>query len=361
MNKYIHKQPYLLLVLLTLISSCRGQNEAHSGGKGEQTILNGLPKILKPQGTFTDVSIDCATSDKAGNLWFGSNGEGVYIYNGKEFAHFTEKDGLDNNIVYSVLADRDGGIWVGTKTGLCRYNGKTFSRTPIAETIGPIISSSNSSNNNPSSLNGVWTMMQDKSGKIWFGTDDGVYCYDGTNFTRFLDNKSINNKDSLQLKAIFSIVEDTKGNIWMGSCIGEGLIQFDGKTVQRISPKGYARTQTIIEDKNGNIWFGSVGKGMCRYDGKTINTNFFKERDTHALMYLIWKDKTNNLWFSEPTANKPVHYYDGTGDINFAAKNNIPDQKMYPVVEDNDGNIWFASYGMNLYRYDGKNFTNFKD
>ncbi len=351
---YLHRLFYLLLLLLVFAASCNGQVKL-------KAITGGLPKILKPQGVFKDASIACGLSDKTGNLWFGSNGEGVYCYNGKSFTHFTTKDGLDNDIVYSILEDKTGNIWVGTKTGLCRYNGRVFTRIPISVTNDFNIDPGNSLNNNPSSQNGVWSMMQDKTGKIWFGTDDGVYCYDGTGFTRFLDNKNVINKDSLHLKAIFSIVEDKRAHIWFGSCIGEGLIMFDGKTLSRISPRGYARTQYITEDKKGNIWFGSIGKGMCRYDGKTINTDFFNEKDTNWLLYLIWKDKAGNLWYCEPSYNRALHYYDGKENINFAEKNSLPDKKMYPILEDNDGNIWFASFGMKLYRYNGKTFANFTE
>ena len=129
--------------------------------------------------------------------------------------------------MYSILEDKAGNIWVGTKTGLCRYDpsvelkpgSKTFTHIPITGTYG--YNSNNSFNNDLSTINGVWTMMQDKSGRIWFGTDDGVYCYDGENFSWFLDNIYMINKDHLHLESIFSIVEDKKGNIWMASCIGD--------------------------------------------------------------------------------------------------------------------------------------------
>lgn len=118
----------------------------------------------------------------------GTNGEGLFRYDGKTFTNLTEKDGLDNHIIYALLQDKTGNIWVGTRTGLCRYNGKIFTPIAIMVSYANNFNYSNSSDNNQSSKNGVWTMMQDKSGTIWFGTDDGVYCYNGTNFTRFLDN-----------------------------------------------------------------------------------------------------------------------------------------------------------------------------
>ena len=74
--------------------------------------------------------------DKWGNIWFGTeHGNmtkreamgGVWRYDGNSFKNFITKDGLGNMSVFSIVEDRAGNIWVGTRnTGLYRYDGKTF-------------------------------------------------------------------------------------------------------------------------------------------------------------------------------------------------------------------------------------------
>ncbi len=347
---------YFIFLLLVIFTSCNGQVK-NSPTQGKEARTNEQTKLPKAHSTFTGACVSCAMQDKEGNIWLGTNGEGLFRYDGKTFTNFTEKDGLDNLFVYSVLQDNASNIWVGTKTGLCKYDGKTFKPISFNEPH----TSNFTVNNNPPSKNRVWSIMQDKSGKIWLGTDDGVYYYDGINFSSFLDNKNIINKDSLHLKGIFSFIEDKKGNIWFGSCIGEGLIRFDGKILQRISPKGYARTQGLVEDKKGNIWFASIGKGMCQYNGNSIMINFFKEKNTYDLLYLILKDKNDHLWFSEPTNNRPLCFYDGNAIHSFTEIKNLPDKKIYPVLEDKLGNIWFTAEGMGLYKWDGKTFIKFSE
>ena len=60
-------------------------------------------------------------------MWFTTNDNGVWRYDGKSFSNFTTKDGLINNSVFSVLEDRSGNLWFGTRNGgLSRYDGKTF-------------------------------------------------------------------------------------------------------------------------------------------------------------------------------------------------------------------------------------------
>lgn len=73
--------------------------------------------------------------DKAGNIWFCGEEKlgtvesvgGIWQYDGKRYKNFASVDGLGNYFVWSIIEDKDGNIWIGTRnTGLCRYNGKTF-------------------------------------------------------------------------------------------------------------------------------------------------------------------------------------------------------------------------------------------
>lgn len=360
---FLQTQISLFLLLFVGITSCDGQNKTDN-----QVNAITSAKILKPQGIYKEAAIGTGVQDKAGNIWFGSNGEGVYRYDGKTFTHFTVKDGLDNNIVYSILEDKAGNIWVGTKTGLNRYDparrsdstplskgGKAFTQMPIIVNRG----------NNTSFLNGVWSMMQDKKGIIWLGTDEGIYCYNGIYFTRFLDDSNIINKDTLKLKAIFSILEDKTGKIWFGACMDEGISRFDGKTLTNIVPHNdVRRVNNIIEEKSGNLLFATSFNGVCRYepsallkkDGKTFSKNVFMRKQGYQGNIL--KDKSGNIWFDE---NEGLGFYDGKTHKILTEKDGLPSSNMFPILEDKSGNIWFSSVGMGLYKYDGKSFTNFSE
>jgi ligand-binding sensor domain-containing protein len=66
--------------------------------------------------------------DKKGNMWFTTDKNGVYSYDGKTFKNYTTADGLVNNSVFSILEDHYGNLWFGTRWfGLSRFDGKTFS------------------------------------------------------------------------------------------------------------------------------------------------------------------------------------------------------------------------------------------
>jgi len=98
----------------------------------------GQPKLVKTQGSTVGDNVWCALQAKSGNIWFGTTGEGVYCFDGKAFTQFTVKDRLSSNCVYSILEDKEGKIWVGTSNGICLYDGKHISAVAIPQTIFPM-------------------------------------------------------------------------------------------------------------------------------------------------------------------------------------------------------------------------------
>lgn len=318
----------------------------------------GQAKLPLPKGANKDVRIFTSIEDTDGNLWFGSVGEGLYKYDGKLFVHFGMEQGLNSNTIYSILQDKTGNIWVGSNKGLNRFDGNKFVSIPI------VLSNNNSSyfkdSNNISTPteNKVWSMMQDRNGTIWFGTDDAVYCYDGKAFNRFLDSPTVINKDRLNLKGIFSILEAKNGNIWFAECANEGISSFDSKTLSTIIPyKEIRRTDRIIEDKQNNLWFATAFKGIGKYDGKTYTQNIFKAKDLDG-SYNILEDANENIWFDTQDG---LGFYDGITLNILTEKDGTITKDFIPILLDKSGNVWFSSKGMKLFRYDGKTFTNFSE
>ncbi len=358
MTKYfVYKPISSLLLILTILTSCNGQVKPITQKENNASQI-GQAKIPLPNGANKDVRIVVSMEDKDGNLWFGSVGEGLFKYDGKLFVHFGMEQGLSSNAIYSILQDKTGKIWVGTNKGLNHFDGNKFVSIPI------ILSNNNSTyfkgSNHISTPkdNTVWSMMQDKNGTIWFGTDDGVYCNDGKAFTRFLDNRAVVNKDSLNLKGIFSILESKNGNIWFAECAGEGISSFDGTTLSTIIPyKEIRRTDRILEDRQNNLWFATAFKGIGKYDGKTYTQNIFKAPYLNG-SYNIIEDANGNIWFD---SQEGLGFYDGKTLHILTEKGGTTIKDFIPLVLDKLGNLWFSSKGMKLYKYDGKTFTNYSE
>jgi ligand-binding sensor domain-containing protein len=247
--------------------------------------------------------------DRKGNLWFGSIGSGVYYYDGKSFRNFTTKDGLINNEVTCIYEDKSGNIWFGVNGGVSRYDGQSF-RNYMLE--GDSMDEDRTGKTFPDFTrppHEVNSMIEDKTGKIWFATRDYTFIYDGRKFTVLThDGKPFSN--------VRRITKDKKGNIWLGG--PDGLWRYDGSAFTNFAQKFVGH---IIEDKKGNIWTSSEsvsGQGwvLSRYDAKSLS------------------DKKPTV---TEIASKPM---------------------IFGIIEDDQGNIWFGADG--LYRYDGNAITDFK-
>ncbi len=209
-------------------------------------------------------------------------------------------DGLNSNNISSILEDKDGKIWIGTgAAGVCLYDGKTFAKIqiPLRKNLPP--------NKNQYYRNSHWvfSIMQAKSGKLWFATIDGVYIYDGKSFTPFIVNEGAGGFMSSNNNMEY-ILEDKASNIWFGGRsfgegrTNEGVYRYDGKSITNLKPDGDNWAWPVLQDKNGNIWF-SNWSGAYRYDGKSF-TGFTKSDGLpgNGSVMRIMEDKNGNLWFS---------------------------------------------------------------
>jgi serine phosphatase RsbU (regulator of sigma subunit) len=277
--------------------------------------------------------------EKSGNIWLGTN-SGVSKYDGKSFTHFTENEGLLNNIVLSMLQDKSGDLWFGTNGGLSKYDGKTF--TNFTEKEGLINST-------------VWSMLQDRKGNLWFGTNGGLSKYDGKTFTNFTE------KEGLINNMVLCMLQDKTGIFWFGT--NDGLSKYDGKSFTHFNENNGLSNNTVLsmlQDNTGNLWFGSNG-GVSKYDGKYFT--HFTEKDglgNNTVLSML-QDSVGNLWFGTRFGLSKLPK-SKLGQLNDLVKQNVVnDEDIYfknftysdgflgigcmnnSICEINDGTIWIGA------------------
>ena len=131
------------------------------------------------------------------------------------FMNLGSREGLSSNIVSSILKDRFGYMWFGTDDGLNKFDGKQFTVYRHNEDDSTSIIS-----------NEILDLFEDKEGNLWIGTGSGLMLYN-----RKMDS-FINYKRSIN-RPIISISSGYNGKLWMGSYTG--LVIFDPKT-EKVSP-----------------------------------------------------------------------------------------------------------------------------
>ncbi len=246
---------------------------------------SGTFKISKFDGTkvaeiSNEVKITRGTNadwkSKINDLWFYAGGGVIKLSNSLfEYLPFNSTSSIEESSdpfslsrygVYCTFKDKSGNVWFGTQAeGVCKFDGKTLTWFNEKGLAGPA----------------VLGLFEDSKGNLWFGNNGaGLFRFDGKTCTNFTEEKGLNNTDFIAtgnpgsgtMARVYSINEDNSGTIWVGT-VDAGVWKFDGMNLTNYTTKDGLTSNavnTIYKDKNGELWFGTDSDGICKFNGKTF-------------------------------------------------------------------------------------------
>jgi len=177
--------------------------------------------------------------DRSGALWAGTDGDGIFRFEGIKATRWTTRDGLSNNFIRAMAQDRDKSMWVATDNGL---NHMIYDRGHVR-----IVSYETEQG---LAYNSTRCLLEDKRGDLWIGTDRGVsHLHDGA----FVQDPAT--AAMAQMK-VWAIHEDSDGGLWFGTR-NNGLFRFrSGILAQFTSADGLASNAIykILEDSGSHLW-----------------------------------------------------------------------------------------------------------
>ena len=307
----------------------------------------------------------------------------AYAQMGKFFT--TDNHQLSSSFVSQVYLDRDGFLWITTRNGINRYDGYQFR----------VFKKENEADKTLAS-NYVNCMIQDRRGLFYFGMYGALQTWDGEEFHQIalLDHQG---KSSYGYATCF--LERANGDLLVGSS-GLGVMQItDQKTARQLGGV-FADLHTVnslLEDKQGRLWMVSEEQGLVCYDGKTMK-HYLADRKSLILGQLC-ADREGNIYVATnaglyrsqesgvrsqedmdfvhvaATGDKSVSSlfcdrydciivgYDGKGvaiydpkkdqltdNPFFSQEIDLTKSKVYSIIEDHNGNLWFGLLQKGLYR-----------
>lgn len=140
----------------------------------------------------------------------------------------------------------------------------------------------------------VECILQDSTGIIWFGTNRGLFRYDGFSYEKFTAS------DGLAEDRISSLCRVHQNLLWIGHK-GGGISQFNGREFSIFEPEeglGEVEVTDIAVDRSGLIWYSTMGEGLFRYDGRHLANFDTEDGLSDNYVYDIEVDQKGELWLA---------------------------------------------------------------
>lgn len=274
------------------------------------------------------VAVSALAAGRDGTIWVGTFGAGLFgVKPDGTIITYDESKGLLQNNVRSLLVDRMGRLWIGTKFGAnLLENGRMRSFTQYQ----------GMPNDN------IWCVNEDNEGGLWFGTDGaGVLRYAGERFVTYTVT------EGLCSDLVMAVVGDGRGDLWLGT-YNNGVCRMDA--MANITTLDGLPNNTVwcgLADPDSSLWFGT-SDGLCHIQrGKVVPLDA-----EHALtgqrVLCLFRDGKGALWCGTRDGVSVIH---ANGSVDRLAElDGVPLRSVRAIRSDPGGGLWLAT-DLGIIRY----------
>jgi ligand-binding sensor domain-containing protein/signal transduction histidine kinase len=254
-----------------------------TGGAGLALVRESCVQNILPPDAWQGRAILSVFADREGALWVGTEGEGAYRFQNGNWTNYTFKQGLANPYVWSLAEDNAGNLCAGTwNGGLYVRRGEHFEAAPGMEKIFTPVSP-------------ITALLAARQGGLWIGTGTGLLRYDPAGKISWFGKQ-----ETFANSYVRCIAEEGDGAVWF-DIQGKGLFRLqDGalKSFRQADGLPSDFVQCLRQDENGALWIGTFGGGLCRFKAGRFATIDEKQGLSDNVICDIEDDGHGNLWMS---------------------------------------------------------------
>jgi signal transduction histidine kinase/ligand-binding sensor domain-containing protein/DNA-binding response OmpR family regulator len=274
--------------------------------------------------------------DNKNRLWLGAKNGQLYLYqNGKRLTDIFDNEPVNGlGLVYTILQDRLGNIWLATK-GNGLYKAAPLNKDQTRYHLVHYVYGKANTNNLP--CNHIYSLLEDRQGRIWIGSfDKGLFLMqEEGDVVKFVQVGDVFKNYPKELyNKIRHLALDSAGNLWIATTNGLLLLHADEHHTGLCSYAAYRKLpgdgqslgnndiQFILRDSKNRMWLATSGGGFCKAVG------------------------------SQPFTSLKFR--------NYTTKDGMPNDYVLSFAQDRLGNLWIASEnGLSRFNPESENFTNY--
>ena len=327
-------------------------------------------RFTKQQG-LPDVFVQTILQDREGQIWIGTRYGGLCRLvtdprpgDSIVSESFSSTDGLRSNWINRIFQTDDGRLWIATIEGFSKLDSLAEKQTPRFQ---------NYTTANGLSDSEVETLAEDRDGNLWAGTKNG-----GAIKLARSGLTTYSEADGLRNSRITSIFPDQSGRVcvsstrsgWSINCYDE--TGFPGVRLQlphRITQLGWGWNQTALQDHLGEWWIPTA-EGLCRFPATTELSDLARSAPKAIYasgtglpndeIFRLFEDSHGDIWISTlGEGSSLLTRWDRASETfqNFGMSDGLPHQTPSAFRQDPQGNLWIGFYQGGLAKFSDNRFS----
>jgi signal transduction histidine kinase/ligand-binding sensor domain-containing protein len=344
----------------------------HAGkGGGLQQLAQGTWRpFVTPEFDGSTLEVTALLLDRESSLWIGTLNRGIYRIQGNMVEHFRSSDGLSGDAVSvnGLFQDREGNIWIVTSKGIDNFHDlrvASFSTRQglSADQVNSVLASRDGTvwigNYNLDAFrsgkitsiqqgNGLpgrelTSLLEDRAGRLWVGVDQELSVYERGKF------RKIHTGDGSPLGPIRAMAQDVDGSIWAFAWFPTNqyrLLRIQDLRIREeiSSPRLPTPANTLAPDPHGGVWLGLTSGGLARYRNGQMEFFSFNHSSHDGPVHGLLVNSDASVLAA--TTSGLVGWQNGRVQ-SLTMRNGLPCDIIYALIFDRKATLWlYAACGL---------------